>query len=226
MRELVRQPRRMCLALRAVACSFALALALAMPDAGARQPGCGEARDSLSGPYDYRTVPPKIRRDVELNHFTPPVQQLIRGESLHGRGAVGRDIDYTLHLMPNHPQALLAMMRLADKEKVLKPRGAMYPVACYFERALGFVPDDYSVRVMYGLYLARTGSPAEAREHLETATSKAPDDPNVQYNAGLAYFELKDYDRARVHAQRAYQLGFGLPGLRRKLEAQGKWTEG
>jgi tetratricopeptide (TPR) repeat protein len=186
--------------------------------------GCGSAQDSAAGPYDYRTVQEKIRADVERNHFTRPVQMLVRGESTRVPGGVGRDISYTLHLMPNHPQALLAMMRLGEKEKVPRPRGARYPVDCYFERAIGFVPDDYNVRVLYGVHLARTGKAQEARPHLEMAAEKAPDDANVQYNLGLAYFEIKDYDKSLEHARRAYALGFALPGLRRKLEAEGKWA--
>jgi hypothetical protein len=210
---------------RAIEAGTALCLALSIcaSHAGA-QDGCGDAKDSLAGPYDFRTVPPKIRRDVEANHFTPRVQQLRRGQSVRVRGGVGRDIDYTLHLMPNHPHALLAMTRLAEREKVPKPRGAQYPVTCYFERAIGFVPDDYGVRVLYGLHLARSGNAAEARRHLEIATAKAPDNADVQYNAGLVYFELKDFDKSLEHARRAYELGFALPGLRRKLEAEGKWS--
>jgi tetratricopeptide (TPR) repeat protein len=193
---------------------------------GPAHPECGDAHDSLAGPYDYRTMDPKMRREVEEHHFTPQVQMLMHGESTRIRGVrgVGRDISYTLHLMPNHPQALLAMMRLAEREKTLRAPGARYPVACYFERAIGFVPNDYNVRVLYGVYLAKNGDPGEARKQLEAATQHAPNDASVQYNAGLAYFDLKDFDKAREHARRAYSLGFELPGLRRKLEAQGKWA--
>jgi tetratricopeptide (TPR) repeat protein len=210
---------------RLLALAGALAIGLALPGAHAQDTaGCGSAEDSAAGPYDYRTVKARIREDVERNHFTPPVQMLVRGQSTRVAGGVGRDISYTLHLMPNHPQALLAMMRLGEKEKSPRPRGARYPVACYFERAIGFVPDDYNVRVLYGVYLARAGQAQEARRHLELAAEKAPDDANVQYNVGLAYFELKDFDKSLEHAKRAYELGFELPGLRRKLEAEGKWS--
>jgi hypothetical protein len=205
-------------------CAIALTLASLHPGHARDRLGCGDARETAAGPYDYRTVKDRIRQDVERNHFTPQVQMLIRGESSRVAGGVGGDIDYTLHLMPNHPQALLAMMRLSEKEKIPKPRGANFPVECYFERAIGFVPDDFRVRVLYGMYLARSGNGNEAREHLEVAARNAPDDANVQYNLGLAYFEMKDYDLALKHARRAYDLGFALPGLRRKLEAVGKWS--
>jgi hypothetical protein len=220
-------PARWCSGRRIGAGLAALAFTLALCiEARAQEvaPGCGNAHDSAAGPYDYRTVDPWIRRDVERSHFTTPVQMLERGESVRMPGGVGRDINYTLHLMPNHPQALLAMMRYSAKLKDPKPRGARFPVMCYFERAIAFVPDDYSVRVLYGVYLARSGSAQEARQQLEKATAGAPNDANVQYNAGLAYFELKDFDQAREHGQRAYALGFQLPGLRRKLEAEGKWS--
>jgi tetratricopeptide (TPR) repeat protein len=220
--QMLARPRlRMVRLLACLACCALPVAAAAQDDIG----GCGNARDSAAGPYDYRTVKPKIRDDVERNHFTRPVQMLTRGESTRVAGGVGRDISYTLHLMPNHPQALLAMMRLSEKEKAARPKGARYPVACYFERAIDFVPDDYNVRVLYGVHLARSGNAQEARRQLEIAAENAPDDANVQYNVGLGYFEIDDFDKSLEHARRAYALGFALPGLRRKLEAQGKWVE-
>ena len=44
---------------------------------------------------------------------------------------------------------------------------------------------------------------------------------NIHYNLGLVYLDLKDYPKAREHAQRAYELGFALTGLRKRLEAGG-----
>jgi Flp pilus assembly protein TadD len=46
----------------------------------------------------------------------------------------------------------------------------------------------------------------------------------IQYNLGLLSVETGDLDDAVVHAQRAYELGHPLPGLRNKLTKLGVWT--
>ena len=42
---------------------------------------------------------------------------------------------------------------------------------------------------------------------------------------GLAYADLKQYDKALESAHRAYGAGFPLPGLKNKLKRAGKWRE-
>jgi tetratricopeptide (TPR) repeat protein len=119
------------------------------------------------------------------------------------------------------------MTRLAEREKTERPLGARFTVACYFARAVEFAPDDGAVRVLYGIYLSRRGHKNEALEHLQAAQKLLADadNPNLHYNLGLAYFELKDYDKALAHAKKAYELGFPLPGLRDKLKRAGKWHD-
>ncbi len=39
------------------------------------------------------------------------------------------------------------------------------------------------------------------------------------------YLKEKDYEQAIVHAKKAYELGFPLPGLRNKLMKTGKLDE-
>ena len=59
---------------------------------------------------------------------------------------------------------------------------------------------------------------------MEEARRLSGDSPNVNYEKlGLAYFELKDYDKALEAAQKAYGAGFELPGLRNKLQEAGVW---
>jgi tetratricopeptide (TPR) repeat protein len=55
------------------------------------------------------------------------------------------------------------------------------------------------------------------------AAKLGEDTANMHYNIGLAYFELRDYDKALAHAKKAYEQGFTLPGLRDKLTQAGKW---
>lgn len=52
--------------------------------------------------------------------------------------------------------------------------------------------------------------------------AKETDYADAEYFLGHVYFELKQYDKAREHADRAYKLGYPFPGLRKKLERIGK----
>ena len=46
--------------------------------------------------------------------------------------------------------------------------------------------------------------------------------PEISYHLGLLYLELGEVDEAEKHAKVAYQLGYPLPGLRRKLQQAGR----
>ena len=46
--------------------------------------------------------------------------------------------------------------------------------------------------------------------------------PEVEYFLGHIYFKLGRYDAARDHADKAYALGYNLPGLHNKLRSVGK----
>ena len=81
------------------------------------------------------------------------------------------------------------------------------------------------VKVVYGNYLIKRGKPQEAVGQLEAALAQAGDNANVHYNLGLAYVDLKRYDKALNSAHAAYRLGFPLPGLKNKLQRVGAWRE-
>jgi tetratricopeptide (TPR) repeat protein len=187
-----------------------------LPGSGA----CGELRNHF-GPFDYRIQSREERDIVERHHFTPQVEQLRAGES----STVIADINYTLGVFPNHPRALNAISRLALREKRSQPSGAPYPVECYFERAIRFQPNDPAPYLVYGMHLSRSGQAKQAVEALQIAAQLAPQDANVNYNLGLAYYETKQYDNAVKHARIAYDAGFPLEGLRRMLQKAGKWKE-
>jgi Tfp pilus assembly protein PilF len=182
---------------------------------------CGSLQNAF-GPYDYRTATAQQRATVENFHFTRDVETLRRGStSLR----IGADISYTLRAFPNHPRALLAMARLGEKEKTPRPSGADYTVECYFDRALRFTPEDPSVRLLFGTFLLKNGKREAAIEQLKIAELHAGANGNVYYNLGLAYFDLKDYGKAREYAKRAHELGFTLPGLKNKLQSVGQWRD-
>jgi tetratricopeptide (TPR) repeat protein len=182
---------------------------------------CGSIRNPLSfGPFDYRKGGPDLR-NVETNHMAPDVVNLVKGQT----GYIGSDLDYTLRAFPNHPLALMLMVRLGEKERTSQPRGAKWVVECYFKRAMTFANDDGAVRAVYAVYLYKAGRKADALNRLNEAIQLGEDTPSVNYNIGLIYFDMKDYDKALSFAHRAYGSGFPLPGLRDKLKKAGKWQE-
>lgn len=183
--------------------------------------GCEDIRSGY-GPFDYRTASPEQKKLVEGAHFTPAVESLLRGNSSE---YVGADIDYTLRAFPNHPRALMAMVRLSEKERLDRPRGATYTLECYFDRVIRFAPDDPMVRPIKGIYLFRKGDTKLAAQEMEAAQAMGLDDPNLHYNLGLVYLELGKDEMALAHAKRAYAQGHPLPALREKLVKAGIWKE-
>jgi hypothetical protein len=181
---------------------------------------CGSVAMTDDGPYDYRVGHYRMKQ-VEGNHLSPDVVNLVKGQT----GNIGADLDFVLRYFPNHHVALFAMFRLGEKEKRSKPLGANYVVECYFKRALMFRDDDAVVRTIYASYLYKAGKKAEALNQLNKAVQLGEDSPNINYNIGLIYFDLHEYDKALSFAHRAYESGFPLPGLRDKLKRAGKWRE-
>lgn len=180
---------------------------------------CGDLSNAF-GPFDYRVVAPNNREVVETHHFTPQVETLRSGQSSY----LGGDIDYTLRAMPNHPRALLSMVRLGQKEKTDRTQGSHFSVECYLDRAIRFAPDDPMPRLIYAMYLRPLKRTAEMRQQLDEAIRLRgePTSSDLDYNAGLLYFELGDYDKAAAAAKRAYALGAPFPALKNKLKSVGK----
>lgn len=191
-------------------------------------PACGNLTNNYLGkPTDYRSAPPQQRNLVEGAHFRAEHAQILKGQTSfrngENSGSLMGGFDYTLRVFPNHHLALQDIDRLGSILKTEKPVNASYTLECYYKRAVAFVPDDGTVRLLYGLYLNRRGKSKEALEQLRLAEEYSSDDLNVQYNLGLVYFHAKEYDRAREYAKRAYESGFPLPGLKQMLIKAGKW---
>lgn len=184
--------------------------------------GCGTLYSvGQYGPYDYRTDRDKLPI-VEGAHFTAAVEALIRGTT---SARPGGDIDYTLRAIPNNHRALMAMVRLGEREKTTQPSGSRYSIDCWFERATLFRPDDAIVRMIYSSYLNTKNRIPEASQQLEMATTYAKDSGFTHYNIGLHHFDLKNYDKALAQAHAAMALGFAQTGLRDQLLSVGKWVE-
>lgn len=180
---------------------------------------CGSLSNAY-GPYDYRSDKDKLGI-VEGAHLTPEVLNLTQGKT----GAIGADIDYTLRAFPNHHPALMAMVRLGEKQRLIKPIGARYSVECYLHRANRFRSDDAMVKMIYANFLAKNKRGAEAIKFLDEAVELGVEDANLYYNMGLIYLDLKEYEKALSYAHQAYRLGFPLPGLRDRLKKMKKWMD-
>ncbi|ANQ86407.1 hypothetical protein dqs_3386 [Azoarcus olearius] len=198
-----------------LAVGLCLAPAAAIADNAMATMGCG-ALENAYGPFDYRTHHHKLGI-VEKFHFGATQEQALSN--------VGGDLDYTLRASPNHHRALAATVKYGARTKQTVPPGMQFSVECYLIRGETFRPDDAMVKVLFGMYLFKAGRGKEAIQKLEAARELDQDNANVNYNLGLAYFDMREYDKALDSAHRAYAAGFPLPGLRDKLKRAGKWAE-
>lgn len=217
------------LAKMAAGALLAAGLAGLAPSAGAAGPTgtsdafCGDLKNAY-GPYDYRRGRTDFRENlilVENGHFTSDVQRGIKGST----GTLGQDLDYALRAFPNHAPALDTLQRIALRDRVYILPGGRRPVECYFNRAIRFAADDPAVYAVYGNYLSALGRTADALNMFATAATLDPENPTVNYNLGLLHFKSKHPELANKYAQKAYALGFPLPGLKRLLVEAGKWDE-
>ncbi|WP_405242479.1 tetratricopeptide repeat protein [Lentisalinibacter salinarum] len=196
-----------------------------LPVAGAQTANqlseCGELNNAY-GPFDYTNA--EHRREklpiVERFHFNDEVFRLERGLT---SGNPTGDIAYTLHAFPNHHRALDAMARLHRKHQTEKLPGARYSLACYFDRARRMAPHDATIPMLQGIHFFKTGRMDQAEISFQVALDLAPNSAEIHYNLGLLYIREGNFEYAREHAVRAYELGFPLPGLRRKLIDADQW---
>lgn len=173
---------------------------------------CGELKNHF-GPLDYRQRGIVNLEIVEEAHFTAEVERGLRGTT----GNIGGDLDYTLRAIPNHHRALATMGNLSIRLKTPQLPSARYPAECYFDRAIRFAPDDGVVRAAYGNFLFALGKSDKAISMFKSALDLEPDNATINYNLGLLYLKSKNYDKATEYADKAYALGFPLPGLRNQL---------
>lgn len=206
-----------CLPALAAVCLLATAVA---PALAAQKKICG-VFDDPAALSDYRKGRTEFAAKlayVEKNAFSPEVES-----GAFGLAAVSA-LETTLAAFPNHAPALNALTRLALKEKRAKLPGMKFPVECYYDRAQRFAPDDAAVYAAYAAYLFGLGLSDKAVEMYLRAVELDERNAVIQYNLGLAYFKLSNFELANKYAQRAYNAGFPLPGLRTMLQNAGKWV--
>ena len=183
---------------------------------------CGGFRTEGFGPYDYRNRALREQLSVvEVYHFTPEVETLIRGKS----APLGGDIDYTLDAFPNHHRALVSMARLVERTKNPQPEGAKRTIECYFDRAVRFAPTDTVAKLLYAEFLIKANRRADAAAQLDRVARLAADNAFTHYNLGLLHLEMKDYDKALAEAHQARELGLPKTELMEALKKAGRWRE-
>jgi tetratricopeptide (TPR) repeat protein len=204
------------------ACFVVLALlsggTAAAADAGMVE--CGDPFSNGVGPYDYnnaedRSNPQKIPI-VEKFHFTQVVESLARGSSSEYAMV---DLDYTLRAVPNHHRALNAVARFDVEKGGIPPR--WHSAQCWFDRATQFRPEDAQVWLIYANWMARKGEHDDALEAYQQAKTLAPESVEIDYNMGLLYFKMGEYEKSLASARLAYAGNYPLQGLRRKLAERG-----
>lgn len=177
---------------------------------------------SFEGAFgDYRTDPRKLLRVVETHHFTPNIENLVRGNS----GSLGAELSYTLNTFPNHHRALLAMVRLGERLKTTTPPGSKFAVECWLDRSIRYSPDDNIARLIYASYLGKNSRQKEATEHLEVTAQSVNANAFTHNNIGLVYFDMKNYEKALFHSHKAIELGLSVATLSDQLKNAGKWSE-
>ncbi|MBN1378928.1 MAG: tetratricopeptide repeat protein [Gammaproteobacteria bacterium] len=184
---------------------------------------CGSPleRNNFNRPLDYTDQIGEAEnlRIVESYHFSPKVEGLLEGDT----GPLPMDIDYVLRQIPNHYRALAAMMRF----QIAYPRPAdanYYTMDCYLERALAFTPTDPNLHMLYAVYAHKKKEYDKALKFYAEANRIGLNSMEYHYNLGLLYFDMKDYEKAREHAEKAYSQNYPLQGLRNKLKRAGKWV--
>lgn len=182
---------------------------------------CGELANAY-GPYDYTNAEDREHHlpIVEQYHFTPNVENLIRGES----DTIIGDLDYTLRAFPNHHRALYSMLRFQLRHPV-GPGSRYYTLECYLTRAIRFAPEDPVPYMLFGIFQNDLGKLDAALKWYLDAYELAPEWIELNYNMGLLYLELGEEEKAVSHAKFAYEHGYMLPGLKKKLAGKGLWDK-
>jgi len=177
------------------------------------------------GPFDYleRGRFKNELQLVEMAHFTSGIENLSNGNE---GGSIEGNLNYTLRAWPNHPRALLSVIRLQlNINKKLSKGPLETPPECYLQRAIYFSPDDTSSYSLYGYYLKQLGRLEDAAKYYEKAVKLSPKDAKIAYSFSLLLIDLKRYEEAVKYAKIAYSNPRAPQKLKQLLKSQGVWAD-
>jgi tetratricopeptide (TPR) repeat protein len=177
------------------------------------QPTDGETSQRVYDYYNRSSHPRNLLANVEGFHLGPAREGLMEENPVKTEN----NIRFILGYFPNHPAALNLLTQYSL-------RARKYDFADkYFSRAFKFFPNSASTHGIYGVYLHRQGKLQDAIAHYHKAISLQKDYSEAYYNLGLALLDQRKAKEANKAAQKAYALGYPLPGLREQLKEQGAW---
>lgn len=105
-------------------------------------------------------------------------------------------------------------------------RAGIHPLTPNNAGTLVRKPDDAGLAaIIQANRLTMSGQKDEAIRQLVIAAQSCIEDPNLQYNIGLSYFDAENFEKLLDFAHRAYRNGITLGGLKNKLVAAGEWRD-
>ena len=130
------------------------------------------------------------------------------------------EADYTRRrLEPGMPLFTTTTIAMAS---ISLDRGQVARAESLLKEAISAAPSEPNGYVALASVYQREGKMVLARDTLLTGDSATEGaSAEIAYNLGLVSLELGDKEAARAYAERAYRMGYPLPGLRRKLAAVG-----
>jgi len=172
------------------------------------------AHASAGEPYNYYVpAPDRLLENVEKYHLQQGIDKIKKGQFEYAWS----EFAFMLHYFPNHPLALQHISSLSRQiEKTSRAQK-------YFDRAIKLYPQESATYALYGIFMHKTENYEEAITQYKRAIQLDDTPAEYHYNLGLSYLALEQYDNANYSAQKAYALGYPLPGLKNQLIAAGAW---
>ena len=148
------------------------------------------------GPWDYNQRATHVHLErVEGSYFPPHVENL---EGDPKAGAMGSA--KTLRIYPNHHRALYTLMRYYRDYPEDVDNSELYTMECMFNRAKFFTPNDPMVYMLNGMHYHWKSDFAGSKIQYMQAYELDPENPQINYNLGLMYYDQGDYETAAKHA--------------------------
>lgn len=168
---------------------------------------------------------------VHVHHACSAMVLIARAERYQGRDATRMgyvlkdtmgELEYALPRIP--PSVFVHWKLLTIQARVLYMSGKKQKALDSLQQIIRRKPDLIDGYVVLGNFLYKEGKYPEARTVLQTGLEKtSTPTAEIYYFLGLILFKQGNFDGAREQAQKAYKLGYPLPGLRNKLKAAGHW---